>query len=40
MVRIFQYVSGGAGINPDSIKDRLIRLKDWEANHQGDEKRR
>ena len=37
MVRIYEYVSGGAGINPDSIKDRLIRLKDWEANHQGGE---
>jgi hypothetical protein len=33
MVRMHAYISGGEVIAPDAIKDRLDRLRDWEAQH-------
>jgi hypothetical protein len=33
MIRIHAYVSGGEVIRADAIKDRLKRLKEWNAGH-------
>jgi hypothetical protein len=35
MVRIHAYVTGGEIISHDAIRNRLTRLKEWEAGHQG-----